>query len=72
MEFFLTFSCFTKHALCSGIWKYEWRMEITQKDLVLSESLFALWMHMGNFSPISITYNMYIIAMDIFGLFLLK
>lgn len=47
-------------------------MEVVQKVLLLAESLLALWMHVGNFSPTSIAYNMYIIAMDISGLFLLK
>lgn len=44
-------------------------MEIIQKDLVLAESLLALWMHMGNFPPTSIAYNMCVIAMHIFELF---
>lgn len=51
MEFFLTFGCFIKHALRSEICKYEWRMEIIQKNLVLAESLLALWMNMGNYAP---------------------
>lgn len=41
-------------------------MEIIQKDLVLADSLLALWLHMENFPSASIAY-MYIIAMDIFG-----
>lgn len=47
-------------------------MEIIQKDLVLADSLLALWMHVGKFPSTSTAYNMCIIAMDIFGLFLLK
>lgn len=47
-------------------------MEIIQKKLVLADSLPALRMHVGNFPSTSIAYNMCIIAMDIFGLFLLK
>lgn len=42
-------------------------MEIIQKDMLLAENLLELWMHMGNFPPTSIAYNMCIIAMDIFG-----